>query len=177
MKMVNWVNVYVGECANVSLCVYWKAGSEFFTALVIASSFVGLASTELKKINKHATKDSWKVPRMEKRRDDRTKRGQRKKTGGEGDHDYCLLPKPSGLCVELSIQQTSAVGQAATPVDASGPFMHTHTAPESSTAREYCSSQRVQCLADLKTATTASCTGVRLSTWVAERELQQSDCF
>lgn len=90
-----------------------------------------------------------------------------------------IAAKPSGLCVDLSIQQTSAVGQAATPTDASGPFIHTHRhiAPESSVAREHCSSQRVQCLANLKTATTASCISVRSSTWVAERELQQTDWF
>lgn len=34
------------ECANVCLCVYWKAGSMFLTTLVIASSFVGLAGTK-----------------------------------------------------------------------------------------------------------------------------------
>lgn len=40
--------VYVEECANVCLCVYWKAGSKFPTTVVIASSSVGLASTKKK---------------------------------------------------------------------------------------------------------------------------------
>lgn len=186
--------VYVEECANVCLCVYWKAGSKFPTTVVIASSSVGLASTK-KIIQKN---EKWKIKstqvknlkkRLERKRErereaDTEEKTRKKKRKAKRRKGPWQLPaaKPSGLCVDLSIQQTSAaVGQAATPIDASGLFTqletHTHThhvAPESSAAREHCSSQRVQCSAKLKTATAASCTGVRPSTWVAEWELQHT---
>lgn len=99
---------------------------------------------------------------METREEDKSKREQRDETGGDGDG--CLLPKPKVL---LWICPFSIGGEAG--CWSYGCFRtireHTHTHTETQQG-----SQRVWRLADLKTALTASCTGGRASTWVAEAE-------
>ena len=103
------------------------------------------------------------MEKKERGRRDQARGGQKEKEDRRRRGPW-LLPSPSGLCVDLSIQQTSAVGQPATPMDASGPFKrtHTHTQPQRAVwpgntvaAREF------SVWLNLKTTTTASCAGVR----------------
>lgn len=168
----------------VCVCVYWKAGSKFPTTVVIASSFVGLAGTEIylkqKKKEEHeksCKKNKGGLKRGEDGGEEKTR--ERGKTGRERDRDCCRAK----WAVRGFVRSADISGGAGCHSYRCFRAIHTHThtvkhkhiAPESSAAREHCGSQRVQCWANLKTATTAaSCTaGVRPSTWVAERDLRQ----
>lgn len=185
-------NMYVEEWANVCLCVYWKAGSKFPTTLVIASSFVGLAGTKIKKKNTQPKKKKenlekwleWKGERAAGRKEwDREREDKERRQEEKGTMTTACCQAKWVVCGFVhSADISSGAGcysygcfrtiHAHTHSDT-----HRHRAPESSAAREHCSSPRVQCSANLKTDTTSSCAGVRLSTWVAEKELQQPDWF